>query len=985
MKTKDFTIHTKLRIGFGLLFLFVVVLGTTAYLQVKIMWQETKGLYEHPLHVRRALGDLRADIFAMQGAMKGLVLVDSESERLHVIQQIDTWEANAHQQFGIIYDRYLGPRKDVDHAYESFTQWKALREGAVRLLLAGTTLETSNIAKSMRLSDAHILNLLKEIQDISDFALARGDKFFQDAELHKNDMVMRLWILMGAILLSSWAISYILLKGIRVPLEELTSVTKRFSQGYLDARCQYVSPNEFGVLAALFNNLAEVIQAEMQSRESVAKLADVMLREEDLPSFCHVLLQCLIDHTDSRVAAVYIPNKEKTHFEHFQSIGLSEDRRTSFSALAYEGEFGAALATRRIQHITEIPADTRLIFSTVTGDFNPREIMTIPILSNDDVLAVISLASLRSYTASTIRLINDIWGVLNARMNGVLAYRKIREFSERLEKQNCELEQQSRELAVQKDELLEQNIELEMQKRQLDESSRLKSVFLSNMSHELRTPLNSVIALSGVLSRRLQGVIATEEYSYLDVIERNGRLLLALINDILDLSRIEAGREEINLSRFSLRELVNEVVTMIEPQAREKNIALLNQVGSESPHLTSDYSKCRHILQNIVGNAVKFTSEGKVEISAREGDHGVLITVADTGIGIAEEQQAHVFDEFRQADEGTSRRFGGTGLGLSIARKYSKMLGGNIALASTPGKGSTFTVTLPLEMVLPPSGEQATPPLPRIEPVDSNEPSSLQAANDRVILVVEDSEPAVIQIRDILTEEGYRVQVARNGNEALEQIEKAVPDAVILDLMMPEVDGFQVLRTIRGAEKTARLPVLILTAKHITKDDLKFLRGNHIHQLVQKGDIGKKELLTSVKKMVLPSPEKPIRMVSAGKPLILVVEDNPDNMKTVKAMLQDSCSLIEAADGQTGVQLARMHKPDLILLDISLPVLDGFKVLDAIRKEELLRHIPIIALTARAMKGDREEIMNHGFDGYITKPIDEGSLKKTIEEIIHAR
>jgi CheY-like chemotaxis protein len=219
---------------------------------------------------------------------------------------------------------------------------------------------------------------------------------------------------------------------------------------------------------------------------------------------------------------------------------------------------------------------------------------------------------------------------------------------------------------------------------------------------------------------------------------------------------------------------------------------------------------------------------------------------------------------------------------------------------------------------------------------------------------------------------------------------------VILDLMMPEVDGFEVLRKIRSVEKTAHLPVLILTAKHVTKEELNFLTGNHIHQLIQKGDINRADLLAAVGRMVAPhtaprtapqtakvrpSAARPAAGIS-GKPVVLVVEDNPDNMMTVRALLQDTVTLIEATDGKTGVELVKAHAPDLVLMDISLPVMDGFAALSAIRKDDSLRHIPVIAVTASAMSGNREEILKHGFDGYISKPVDSDELMRTVREII---
>jgi CheY-like chemotaxis protein len=215
---------------------------------------------------------------------------------------------------------------------------------------------------------------------------------------------------------------------------------------------------------------------------------------------------------------------------------------------------------------------------------------------------------------------------------------------------------------------------------------------------------------------------------------------------------------------------------------------------------------------------------------------------------------------------------------------------------------------------------------------------------------------------------------------------------MILDLMMPEVDGFTVLKTIRADEKTARIPVLILTAKHITTEELKVLKGNHIHQLIQKGDISRSGLLAAVAKMVPVSPdkkitvaEKPARKKIKGKPTILVVEDNPDDMLTVRALLKDRYTVIEATDGREGILHVQARTPDLILMDLTLPVMDGFAMFDAIRREEHLKHIPVIAVTARAMKGDREMILSYGFNGYLSKPVGGTLLEQTIQEVLYGK
>jgi signal transduction histidine kinase len=580
MRLQDPSISARLHLGLGAILLLVVMLGALAWFEAQQLWQKTQGIYEHPLIVSGALGELKADVLAMQRSMKEVILSKDEPERQSCLERIDASEADAQRQLGVLYDRYLGPRQEIERIQSDLTQWKAIREESIRLIRAGQLAEAISRGKPTGVGRSQADSILKEIENVSSFSQARADQFNRDARAGRDNLLLRLGILLAVILLLSSAISHVLLKGIHDPLKELAAVTAQYRQGNMAARSRHVSTDELGLLAASFNELAAGLQAEMQRKEQINRIAAVMLREEDLRSFCQELLKALLEHTSSQVGAVYLLNERKTDFEHFESIGLGGRGRASFSAMGLEGEFGAALTTRQIQRVTDIPVDTRFSFAAVSGDFLPRELITIPVVSETEVAGLISLASVRNYPAEAIQLVNDLWSVMTARLNGVLVFRQVHEFSRKLELQNRELEAQKRELAVQADELSEQNVELEIQKKQLDEASRLKSAFLSNMSHELRTPLNSVIALSGVLNRRLRGTVPAEEHGYLEIIERNGKQLLALINDILDLSRIEAGKEELSLGHFSIRELVGEVAATLDPQAREKKIALRNLVGA---------------------------------------------------------------------------------------------------------------------------------------------------------------------------------------------------------------------------------------------------------------------------------------------------------------------------------------------------------------------------------------------------------------------
>lgn len=852
MNFKNIKIATQLQLGFAALLLFVIILGTTSHLHSDKIQKQVETMYNHTLKVRQALGSLEADILSMRLGNRDLLLSKNNTERQAAIQLMEVSATDGIQQLNVLKERYLGPATDVQDACKVFISWKIAREENTKLALSGNIEKVKESVLPTGTVGIYRDKMLASIQKIDDFAVNKADALYASSVALNNSLKNQLILLVVAILLLSLLITYVLLRAVRNPINELTLAANRFHDGDLDARSSNNLKNEFGVLSASFNTLAAGIQANTNLSEKTEEIAGIMLSEDDATQFFQKTLQALSKHTGSQIAAVYLLSDDAKSFVHFESIGLDDNARQSFASKNFEGEFGSALSTRKVQHLKNIPEDTRFTFHTASGKFIPREILTIPIPANNRVIAVISLASLGMYSKEAIQLIDHIFITLCARIEGLLAFRKIRSFSQKLEQQNSELDAQKTELSSQSAELTKQNIELEMQKNQLAEASRLKTNFLSNMSHELRTPLNSVIALSGVLNRRLAKQIPDEEYSYLEVIERNGKHLLNLINEILDISRIESGHEEVDIKTFDSCSLVNEVVSMIEPQAQQKNIELLKAVGDGDGSISSDAEKCRHILLNLISNAVKFTEKGKVEIKVVKNYKHLTITVTDTGIGISEDHLSHIFDEFRQADSSTSRRFGGTGLGLAIAKKYANLLGGSITVKSTIGKGSEFALVLPLRYASKNSITEAETITGFNHSPNKIPNKPIVGQHIKTIILVEDSEPAIIQLKDFLEESGYQILVARDGGEALGIIAQTIPDAMILDLMMPGIDGFEVLKILREAEPTAHIPVLILTAKHITKEELKFLKRNNVHQLIQKGDVNRQDLLSAVVAMVSP-------------------------------------------------------------------------------------------------------------------------------------
>jgi len=751
---------------------------------------------------------------------------------------------------------------------------------------------------------------------------------------------------------------------------------------------------------------------------------------------------------------------------------------------------------------------------------------------------------------------------------------------------------------------------------------------------------------------------ATGEESYsiailIRELQRKEKLDLAVnifATDILDLSKIEAGKMDLSPRSFSLGGTIEAIMENLGPISDDKDLELIQEIPPDLPRIESDEERVHQILQNLIGNAIKFTDEGSVTVSAKCDEENFTVRVQDTGIGISEKDLSRIFEEFRQVDGTSSRQYEGTGLGLAIANKAARILGGGIIVKSTLGKGSTFNLTLPIRwkgtvsegelltagvsqefkpeqktilvvddepevvtliagflsaqgynVITALSGREAlelakshhpyaitldiimpdmdgwevlerlkkdpdtatipvivvsvtddrqtgfalgavgyiTKPVNRdvligeikkigrpgfrnIMVVDDNEidrqeisriiqEEGLQAivaedgpecmaliqrslpdvlvldlmmpgmdgfevleklreeprtvnlpvivvtakdltAQDRKrlshnvasvleksettsrrllkdikrilleieeretqlevirnrILLVEDNEAGIIQVRTILQEEGYSVDVARNGQEALDYVQHTIPEGIVLDLMMPEVDGFEVLEKIRGRTDTANIPVLILTAKDLTPEDLKKLSANNIQQLVQKGDVDPEGLLSRIRSMMgrgdevetgnwkletkdskletrnskleTEEPGEPTRGTADKPATILVVEDNPDNMATLKAVMGNSYNMLEASDGKEGLRAVLEERPELVLLDISLPVMDGYQVVQEIKKNKEIKDIPVIAMTAHAMKGDREKIIAAGCDDYISKPIDPETVLRKVGE-----
>ncbi|MGP0071448.1 MAG: response regulator [Bryobacteraceae bacterium] len=633
---------------------------------------------------------------------------------------------------------------------------------------------------------------------------------------------------------------------------------------------------------------------------------------------------------------------------------------------------------------------------------------------------------------------------------------------ERIRVLNQSLERRSSELAA-------ANQEMSLRNQEVERANRLKSEFLASMSHELRTPLNTILGFSELLSEESPGALNEKQKRFLSHIQRDAGHLLELINDVLDLSKIEAGRLELRLETFPMAVAAAEVLTSIRPLAAVKGISLDSDLDTQLM-LHADRLRFKEILFNLLSNAIKFTpSRGRVWIESSVVEGSVCILVGDTGIGIAPEDQQPIFESFHQASATTKGVREGTGLGLAITKRLVEHHGGRIWVESEPGKGSQFFFTLPLSE----PEEEATPggvlsplllvashltswrdeilpqlhqegfrvetagsgadafhkasdlqpdlvlldmellgksgwetlhelksapdtraiPVIIVSPEDERKMGAALGAADSLIkplsggalihavrrvlqpdgvlrvLIVDDDLETRELLADTLLNEGHTPLTARYAAEALRILSTSRVDAVVLDLLLPGRNGFEVLSEIRADPKLSRLPVLVLTVKDLTERERQLLAEQGA-QVFAKGAGWRQTLLEQLRRL---------RHVEHGK-RVLVADDNPAGRELVREGLAEYVgAIIEASDGREALDKIRATLPDLVLLDIQMPEMDGYAVLREIRGDPALQGLRVVALTAFAMQGDRERALEAGFDDYLTKPVTVAKLKAQLE------
>jgi signal transduction histidine kinase/CheY-like chemotaxis protein len=521
------------------------------------------------------------------------------------------------------------------------------------------------------------------------------------------------------------------------------------------------------------------------------------------------------------------------------SIGVPLNAATS--SIAQE-----ALKTNNIIRLREIPAASMLCISTGVGNVVPAEIIAVPLSVKDEIIAVVELASLHGFVETDMRIINRIAPQLGFGIKQKILEQEIMERSTQLETANFELvtineESEALNISLQNlnDELQAQQEEIENSNQKLNEVSRSKSDFLANMSHELRTPLNSVIGFSEVLQDQIFGPLNDKQQEYVNNILTSGRHQLALINDILDISKVESGKMELDLTTFSLRETLDSSLTMLKEKALKSNVLLSMELAPEADiSIVADQRKLKQIIFNLISNAIKFTLEGgSVNVSALRDGAFIEFTVADNGIGIRPEDIHKLFKPFTQLESVYTKEFEGTGLGLALNRQLVELHGGRIWVDSEFEKGSRFSFTIPLEQT---EIMKLSPKIPE-----------LVRSSGNTVLLIEDDPLTLTSMEKLLHSKGYRALRANSGEKGLEIAKYNQPDLIILDLMMPGMSGFDVAEQLQGQISAVNVPILVLTSMDLSATDRARLAGK-VWRVEGKGSLSTHEFLNLVESAVGP-------------------------------------------------------------------------------------------------------------------------------------
>jgi signal transduction histidine kinase/HAMP domain-containing protein/CheY-like chemotaxis protein len=830
----------------------------------------------------------------------------------------------------------------------------------------------------------------------------------------------------------------------------IAEVTSAVTSGDLTRSITVDAEGELADLKDNINSMVKSLRETTSANEeqdwlksNLARMSGLMQGHRDLATVAEQVMNELAPLVAAQYGAFFLA--EETELQLISAYGYPADPQRPSRFKLGEALIGQAARSRRTIAMADVPTGY-ITISSGLGHTAPTSLIVLPIVVEEQVLGVIELASVAAFTQVHRAFLDQLMETIGVNLNTIVANARTDELlvesqrltaelqarseelqnqQEELQRSNAELEEKARLLASQNQDIEAKNLEIEQARQELEDrahqlmlASKYKSEFLANMSHELRTPLNSLLILAQLLAQNHTRNLTPKQVEYAGIIHSAGSDLLQLINDILDLSKVEAGKMDINPEWVPLRRLLDYVEATFRPMTGQKSLDFRVTTAPGIPvELLTDDSRLRQVLRNLLSNAVKFTETGSVELrieaavqaelpaSVRSHGAAIALRVVDTGIGIADQQLEVIFEAFQQADGTTSRKYGGTGLGLSICREIAYLLGGAITAQSTLGQGSVFTLYLPV-----------APPGFAVRPVDAlsgtggtaisgpGRPALPAVPQQRRLLVIEEQARGLLSLvaesvvgdlsdtHDLGNLDGTIEVVTAAGAEQASAMLAARPcHCIVMDLDMPHMTAFSLLETLEGVpvlaynnwranpQQQARLQVLA-DSKPIellsSLDELRERIALHL-TAAQPGDV-----LPLVKpESVNAATGRAVDDSLTGR-TVLVIDDDARNLYALTSILEvHGLQVLHADNGRKGIDTLSAHpETDIVLMDVMMPEMDGYTATETIRAMPRHAELPIIAVTAKAMPGDQEKSLAAGATDYVTKPVDANYL---IERIQH--
>ncbi len=783
---------------------------------------------------------------------------------------------------------------------------------------------------------------------------------------------------------------------VRAIADVATAVTK----GDLTRSIQVEARGEVAELKdninTMINNLRLTTERNTEQdwlKTNLARFTGMLQGQRDLSTVGRMLLSELAPLVNAQQGLIYQTDSEEPGTLALLSAYASNSEGRLERIAIGEGLIGQCATEKKRMLITDLPPTTMPVRSGLFETI-PKNVIVLPVLFEDQVKAVIELATLGAFTASHLSFLEQLTASIGIVLNSIEAtmqtealLKQSQQLATELQSQQKELQQTNEQLAQKAQQLAEQNVEVERKNQEIEQArraleekakelaltSKYKSEFLANMSHELRTPLNSILVLGQQLSDNPDGNLTPKQIEFARTIHGAGTDLLNLISDILDLSKIESGTVSVEAEEVFFASLLEMVARPFRHEAENRKLSFdLHTDSHLSRSLVTDSKRLQQVLKNLLSNALKFTEQGGVRLSVYHSDTGwsekhpilskaasvIAFEVADTGIGIPQEKQKIIFEAFQQADAGTSRKYGGTGLGLAISRELANLLGGEIQLQSTPGKGSTFTLYLPQTYVGAASSttsevlneNRGTPDVLNFAVTVAAERAAEEIEDDRdnlqegdtALLIVEDDQHYARILCDLARDKGFKVLVAGRGAEALALAREFKPSAVSLDVFLPDMLGWTVLNHLKQDPGTRHIPVQMLTMDEDRNHGLS--RGAFSFVTKPTTADGLEAALLRIKEFS-----------AVRRKQLLVVEDNPAEQMTIRELLgYEDIDVSSASTGAEALSVLCDQHFDCVVLDLRLPDMTGFEVLERIGEMPSLSDLPVVVFTGKSLSPEED-------------------------------